>query len=110
RGLATGDFNNDGGIDVAFTCLNDTPVLLRNNIGQHKPWIGFELQGTVSNRDAIGAKITVLTPNRKIARWIVGGSSYLSAPDKRVIVGLGEDPGMPPANAEIRWPSGTVQK
>jgi len=43
-------------------------------------------------------------------RWIVGGSSYLSAHDQRVIVGLGEDPGMPSANAEIRWPSGTVQK
>jgi hypothetical protein len=53
RGLATGDFDNDGGLDVVFTCLDSAPVLLRNNVAQHNRWIGFELQGTVSNRDAI---------------------------------------------------------
>jgi enediyne biosynthesis protein E4 len=114
RGLAAGDFDNDGGLDVAFTCLNDSPVLLRNNVGQHNRWIGFELQGTVSNRDAIGAKITVLMPNRKLVRWITGGSSYLSAQDKRLVVGLGGGLGHDSAGAapslEIRWPSGIVQR
>jgi len=110
RGLATGDFDNDGGLDAVFTCLNGAPVLLRNNVGQHNRWIGFELQGTVSNRDAIGAKITVMSSNRKLVRWITGGSSYLSAHDKRVIVGLGSVPGTSDPEVEIRWPNGTVQR
>jgi enediyne biosynthesis protein E4 len=114
RGLAAGDFDNDGGLDVAFTCLHDSPVLLRNNVGRRNRWIGFELQGTVSNRDAIGAKITVLTPNRKLVRWIAGGSSYLSTQDKRLVVGLGGGLGSDSAAAgpsvEIRWPSGIVQR
>lgn len=110
RGLATGDFNNDGGLDVVFTCLNASPVLLRNNVGQHQHWIGLELQGTVSNRDAVGARITVLLPNRKLVRWITGGSSYLSAHDKRVVVGLGTGPGSDASPmVEIKWPGGTVQ-
>jgi enediyne biosynthesis protein E4 len=110
RGLATGDFDNDGGLDVVFTCLNSAPVLLHNNVGQHNSWIGFELQGTVSNRDAIGAKITVVSSNRKLARWITGGSSYLSAHDKRVIVGLASGRGTAETNVEIRWPNGIVQR
>lgn len=110
RGLATGDVDNDGGVDVVFTCLNGAPVLLRNNVGQHNRWIGFELQGTVSNRDAIGAKITVMSANRKLVRWTTGGSSYLSAHDKRVIVGLGSGPGAAETNVEIRWPNGIVQR
>jgi enediyne biosynthesis protein E4 len=110
RGLATGDFDNDGGLDVVFTCLNGTPVLLHNNVGQHNRWIGFELQGIVSNRDAIGAKVTVVSSNRKLVRWIAGGSSYLSAHDKRVIVGLGSGPGIAEVEVEIRWPNGLVQR
>src|SRR5437879_13596869 len=84
RGLATGDFDNDGDLDVAFTRLDGTPVLLRNNVGQQNSWIGFELLGTSSNRDAIGAKITVTSSSRRLVRWVTGGSSYLSAHDKRV--------------------------
>src|SRR5882724_3204995 len=83
RGLATGDFDNDGDIDVAFTRLDGVPVLLRNNVGQQNSWIGFDLQGTVSNRDAIGSRITVTSGSRRRVRWTTGGSSYLSAHDKR---------------------------
>ena len=110
RGLAIGDFNNDGTIDVAFTRLNETPVLLKNNATQENAWIGFELQGTISNRDAIGAKITVSSGRSRQVRWITGGSSYLSAHDKRVIVGCGTNPGENSINAEILWPSGKVQR
>ncbi len=109
RGLAVGDFDNDGDLDVVFTRLNEKPVLLRNNVGQDNSWIGFELQGTKSNRDAIGAKITVVSGNRKLVRWITGGSSYLSAHDKRVIVGLGSL-ALATTDVEIRWPSGVVQR
>jgi enediyne biosynthesis protein E4 len=110
RGLAVGDFNNDGGTDLVFTRLDDTPVLLRNNAGHENAWIGFELQGTKSNRDAIGAKITVTAGNRELVRWITGGSSYLSSHDKRVIVGLGNEVSSDSVKVEILWPSGTVQR
>src|SRR5207245_519772 len=59
RGLAIGDIDNDGDPDIVFTTLNGPPVLLKNNVGQDSNWIGVSLQGTKSNRDAIGAKITV---------------------------------------------------
>jgi hypothetical protein len=110
RGLAVGDFDNDGGSDVVFTRLDDTPVLLRNNVGQDNPWIGFELRGTKSNRDAIGAKITVVAGKRRMVRWITGGSSYLSSHDKRVLFGLGPHTNSATVTAVIRWPSGVVQE
>jgi enediyne biosynthesis protein E4 len=109
RGLAIADFDNDGATDAVFTTLNGRPILLRNNIGQKNSWVGFELQGTASNRDAIGARITVLARERKIVRWITSGSSYLSSHDKRVVVGLGRLAPTANVNAEIRWPSGVSQ-
>jgi hypothetical protein len=109
RGLAVGDFNNDGATDLVLTRLDDTPILLRNNAGRESAWIGFELQGTKSNRDAIGAKITVTAGNRELVRWITGGSSYLSSHDKRVVVGLGGQPSSGPLKAEIRWPNGAAE-
>src|SRR5262249_522764 len=107
RGLAVGDFDNDGGSDVVFTSLDTRPKLLRNNLGQSNSWIGFELQGTKSNRDAIGSKITVSFDRRCLVRWITGGSSYLSSHDKRVIVGLGT---LTPksVDVQIRWPNGAL--
>src|SRR4029077_21132926 len=105
-----GDFDNDGALDAIFTRLNDGPILLHNNAGKDNAWIGFDLQGTKSNRDAIGAKITVTAGTRKIVRWIVGGSSYLSSHDKRVIVGLGKEFPAQSVNAVINWPSGTTQQ
>src|SRR5215469_368177 len=109
RGLAVGDFDNDGGVDAVFTRLDGKPVLLHNNVGGGRPWVGFDLQGTKSNRDAIGAKITVHAGNRKLVRWITGGGSYLSSHDKRVVVGI-PDPSLNTVNAEIGWPSRTIQR
>ena len=109
RGLAVGDFDNDGGPDVVFTTLNGSPVLLRNNVGKDNSWIGFDLQGTRSNRDAIGTRITVFSGGRRLVRWITGGSSYLSSHDKRVVVGLGHSPPGIIVRAEIRWPNGNLQ-
>ena len=108
RGLAVGDWNNDGRVDAVFTCLDASPVLLRNDAGQQNSWIGFELQGMTSNRDAIGAKVTVETGERKLTRWITSGSSYLSSHDKRVLIGLG--PSSVRVNAEVRWPNGKMQR
>jgi hypothetical protein len=85
-------------------------VLLRNNAGRDNQWIGFELQGTKSNRDAIGAKITVVIGDRRTVRWITGGSSYLSSHDKRVVFGLGPRTHAKTVSAQIRWPGGTLQE
>ena len=110
RGLAIGDWNNDGHIDAVFTCLDAPPVLLRNDAGRDQAWIGLELQGTTSNRDAIGAKITVEAGRKERVRQITGGSSYLSSHDKRVVIGLGSGEGLSTVSAEIRWPNGNLQR
>jgi hypothetical protein len=108
RGLAVGDYDNDGATDLIFTCLNSRPVLLHNNVGAENSWIGFLLVGTKSNRDAIGAKLILQAGNRKLVRWITGGSSYLSSHDKRVVFGLGKQ--APDSVAlQIHWPSGELQ-
>ncbi len=109
RGLAVGDFDNDGDSDVVFVCLNDKPVLLRNNRGQDNLWVGFQLQGTRSNRDANGAKLTLHAGNQKLVRWVTGGGSYLSSHDKRVLFGLGGEVKPSAVSVEIRWPSGQTQ-
>jgi hypothetical protein len=95
-------------VDVVFTRLNDTPILLHNNVGHLKSWIGIELQGTKSNRDAIGAKLTLTCGTKKLVRWITGGASYLSSHDKRVVFGL-DDATSGPLRLEIRWPNGNTQ-
>ncbi|HVP49369.1 MAG TPA: CRTAC1 family protein [Bryobacteraceae bacterium] len=108
RGLAVGDLDNDGRTDVVFTTLNDSPVLLHNSAAETGAWIGFELEGTRSNRDAIGAKVVVSSGERKFVRWITGGGSYLSSHDKRLIFGLGRNAPQQ-VSAEIQWPSGRKQ-
>jgi enediyne biosynthesis protein E4 len=105
-----GDFDNDGGLDVALVCLNDSPVLLRNNVGHKSSWIGFALEGTRSNRDAIGAKLSLHLGKTVLVRWITGGASFLSSHDRRVVFGLGNSGSIPPPELEIRWPSGAVQR
>ena len=108
RGLAVGDYDNDGAVDIIFTALNETPVLLHNNVGSLNTWIGFQLVGGKSNRDAIGAKLTMRADDRVLVRWITGGSSYISSHDLRVVFGLGKE--VPKSfSLEIRWPSGQMQ-
>jgi len=109
RGLAVGDFDNDGDMDAVITCLNSRPILLRNNTGQFNTWIGFDLQGRNSNRDAIGAQLTVSSGAGKLVRFIVGGSSYLSSSDKRVLFGLGASNQLTTLGVDIRWPNGMMQ-
>ncbi len=108
RGLAVGDYDNDGGTDVVFTRLNDAPLLLHNNVGHLKSWIGIQLEGTKSNRDAIGAKLTLQSGSKKLVRWITGGASYLASHDHRIVFGLGTSPAAS-MRLEIRWPNGKTQ-
>ena len=107
--MAAGDFDNDGDSDVVFVRLGDRPVLLRNTKGQSSPWIGFDLQGTGSNRDAIGARLSLPSGGRTMIRWVTGGGSYLASHDKRMVFGLGRGPAPESLSVEIRWPNGQVQ-
>ncbi|MFN7923704.1 MAG: CRTAC1 family protein [Bryobacteraceae bacterium] len=110
RGMATGDFDNDGAVDVAFVSLNQPPVLAHNETRNETKsrWVGVKLVGTVSNRDAIGAKLSLRVGNRTLTRWITGGGSFLASHDRRVVFGLGS--AGQPGELEIRWPSGIVQR
>lgn len=109
RGLAIGDWDNNGAVDAVFTRIGERPVLLRNNAGQKNSWVGVRLVGVKSNRDAIGAKLTLRARDRKLVRWVTGGSSYLSSHDRRVLFGMGSMPANHTVDLEILWPNGSVQ-
>ena len=105
RGAAFGDYDNDGDIDILVVNMDDRPTLLRNDSdGGH--WITLRLVGTRSNRDGIGAKVTVRTGTRRRVAMVSSGGSYLSQNDMRVHFGLG---GVGTADeVTIQWPSGQV--
>ena len=109
RGLATGDFDNDGDTDVLFGRLDDTPILLRNDAGQDSFWVGVRLQGGKSNRDAVGARVTARMGEKTLVRWVKGGSSYASSHDPRLVFGFGEVETPTVVELEIRWPGGAEQ-
>ena len=108
RGLAVGDIDNDGDPDVAVIRLGDRPLILRNNVGDARSWLGLDLQGTSSNRDAIGAKVRLLgvQQGETAVRWVKGGSSFLSSNDKRVLFGLDGIGSSDTVSVEIEWPGG----
>ncbi len=106
RGLATADIDNDGDLDAAFIRLRDRPLLLRNMVGQDAVWIGAELRGVASNRDAIGARVVLHANGGRQVRWILGGGGFLSSHDRRVVFGLGSGPAAESYAIEVRWPNG----
>jgi hypothetical protein len=110
RGLAVGDIDNDGRIDVLVSNNGDRPLVLRNRAGAGHHWLGLKLQGVGCNRDAIGARISWAAGGVKRSRLKTGGGSYLSSHDPREVLGLGTN-----ARAEwveIRWPppSGRIER
>jgi enediyne biosynthesis protein E4 len=110
RGLAVGDYNNDGRLDVLIGNNGEAPVLLKNTAGDGNHWVGLKLQGTSCNRDAVGATITWSYGDVVRSRYKANGGSYLSSHDMREVLGLG---GSAKVNwVEIKWPqpSGRVER
>ncbi len=103
RGLALGDFDNDGKLDVLIGVNGGAPVLMQNRCNSANHWLGIKLQGTTSNRDAIGARLTWTAAGKKRSRLKIAGGSYLSSQDPRDILGLGSAAKVDAL--EIRWPA-----
>lgn len=108
RGMALGDFDNDGDSDVLASNNGEPPVLLRNQGGNRNNWIGLQLIATKSNPEAVGAVITWQAGALKRSRLKSGGGSYLSSHDPREILGVGAATKID--SIEIRWPSGKIDK
>lgn len=107
RGVASGDLNNDGQVDAVIAVLDDAAVVLRNQ-GTANHWLGIALSGSKSNRDGIGARVTVtITAGQKQIYDVSTAGSYLSSSDPRLVVGLGTARGV--RSIEVKWPSGRVQ-
>ena len=108
RGVAFGDYDNDGDIDVLITNSNQTPDLLLNESSNQNNWFNLRLVGTASNKDAIGAQVKVFAPGLGPQfREVKSGSSYLCQSDMRLHFGLGNASIVD--RIEIRWPSGLKQ-
>jgi enediyne biosynthesis protein E4 len=110
RGLALGDFDNDGAVDVLISNNDEAPVLLRNNVGSQNHWLGLSLIGKKANPDAIGARVTYQAGDLKRSRMKVGGGSYLSYHDPRLVLGVGKRAKLD--WLEVKWPqpSGRVER
>jgi hypothetical protein len=107
RGVAFADFDNDGFVDVVVANNGDVPLLLHNKGGNGNHFLNFKLVGTKSNRDAMGARIRILTGGISQIREIEGGGSYLSQSDLRANFGLGRSARA--ETVEVKWPSGLQQ-
>jgi enediyne biosynthesis protein E4 len=116
RGVATADFDNDGDLDIV---VNNNPgdsgraelsraTLLRNDVGQRRNWLAIELQGTASNRDAVGALVTLEAGGEKFTRLISAGSGFASQQSARLYFGLGDKTEVDAMT--VRWPNGRIQK
>lgn len=110
RGMALGDFDNDGAVDVLVGVNDAAPILLRNNAGKQNHWLGLRLIGKKANIDGIGAVVTYQAGDLKRHRFQVGGGSYLSSHDPRMVLGIGARTKID--WVEVKWPqpSGKVER
>jgi hypothetical protein len=109
RGAAFGDYDDDGDTDVLVSVLDAGPVLLRNESARSASshWITLRLEGTASNRSAVGAKVTVEAGGRRQIAEVRSGGSYVSQNDFRVHMGLGAATSV--ERVTIRWPNGKAE-
>ncbi len=108
RGVAVGDYDNDGSLEIAVNRLNDTPLFFKKRGGPQNHWILLNLRGRKSNRDAIGARVELTLPSGlKQFDHVSTANGIYSASDKRLHFGLGAETQI--KSLVIRWPSGIVQ-
>ena len=108
RGAAVGDLDNDGAVDIVTSNIGQNAYVLHNNVGARNHWIGLVPRGTRSNRDGIGCRVKVVSASGLTQFYTVNtAGSYLSASDRRLLIGLGADKSV--KLIEARWPSGAVQ-
>jgi hypothetical protein len=108
RGAAVADYDNDGDLDIAIANVNARPVLLQNR-GEHAGhWLQIDLVGRKSNRDAVGARVTLRLGDRTLTEEVRGGGSYLSQSDRRVHFGIGQATLVD--TIDIKWPSGSKER
>jgi enediyne biosynthesis protein E4 len=107
RGLAVGDYDNDGALDVLVGINGGAPLLLKNNAAKGNNWLGLKLEGKQCNRDAIGAKIYWTAGGKKRFRLKNNGGSYLSSHDPREVLGIGFAAMI--EELEIHWPAPSKQ-
>jgi hypothetical protein len=105
RGLAVGDFDNDGREDAVIVDLEGHALLLHNEARNSNHWLSLKLQGVKSNRDGIGAVVSTSVGGHTWKQMVTTSGSFMSASDIRVHIGLGA--GTEADRIEIRWPSGT---
>jgi len=108
RGLAYGDFDRDGDVDVLITTNNGPASLYRNDVSNGNKSIRFRLVGSKSNRDAIGAKVRVFHGGGSQSRMVKGGSSYLSQSELTLTFGVGRRDKID--RVEIVWPNGAAEE
>ncbi|MXV75460.1 CRTAC1 family protein [Candidatus Poribacteria bacterium] len=107
RGTAFGDIDNDGDVDIVISNLKDTPTILRNDSNDASQWLSIKLVGTHCNRDAIGARVTVVSEDLTQIREVKSGSGYISQNDLRLHFGLGNATQVD--TLTVRWLCGKVQ-
>jgi hypothetical protein len=108
RGLAVGDLDGDGRLDLVMNDLDGSPQILRNEIAGAGNWLSIKVSGKGANTNAIGAVITVRAGKTAWTRLVQSGTSYISQDDMRQHVGLGTVTGVD--SIEVRWPDGTTTR